>query len=475
MKTKQDKYIDLNQLPHNNNGTISWKDSVGATIDLFYNGKKHIIEILEYYGGMGCRLKIKLDDIVFDDIQAEKIKKIRFDELLYEPCYKYKTGDIVDNVLILEQCKIDTKTPLGNGIVHSKGYKCKCLIDGFEYYILEREWHGCLVCSNKCILKGVNDVATTNPELIELFLNKEDAYLYGSNSTKNIFVRCPLCGTVKQMKVCTLVELGYVTCDKCSDGVKYPNKFAHEFFNQLSGQYKEYIAEYSPDWANRYSYDNYIKLFDDTEIVVEMDGRFHYCGGDVHSQQTNDAIKDSLALNNNIIVIRINCDYGHIKKRFEHIKNNMIVSLANYFDLSNINWNKCNEAGISSIIFEVSKYYSNHPKIDLHKIAKHFCICMDTLYGYLRIGTELGMCVYIKDDENRNRKTKPVAMYDMNGNLINIYKSLNKLIDDCKNFDFHYRTIRRYLIENKDRPYKGYIFKYTTIEEYQQFYLVLNV
>ena len=45
-KAKQDKYIDLDQFPHDNNGKISWKDSVGIVVEFFYNGERHELEVL---------------------------------------------------------------------------------------------------------------------------------------------------------------------------------------------------------------------------------------------------------------------------------------------------------------------------------------------------------------------------------------------------------------------------------------------
>lgn len=61
MLAEQKKYIDLNQLPHKSDGTISWKDSVGVKIEFFYNDKRHILEILEYDRTQKKHLKVKID------------------------------------------------------------------------------------------------------------------------------------------------------------------------------------------------------------------------------------------------------------------------------------------------------------------------------------------------------------------------------------------------------------------------------
>lgn len=469
MKVKQDKYIDLSQFVYNKNGCISWKDSEGIIAEFFYNGKRHELEILEYLKEKHCRLKIRVDDVIFDDVSSAKIKNLSFDDLFYEVIYKYNIGDIVEDALILEQCRIKIKTPQGTGLVQTKAYKCKCLIDNHEYIVLENQWHKCPVCSNQIVIKGTNDVGTTNPELVSLFLNEEDAYTHTKGSGKKVSVRCPYCGKIKQMKVFELTTYGYVTCDRCADRICYPNKFSHELFRQLSNQYDEYIIEYSPDWANKYSYDNYIRLSDNKEIIVEMDGRFHFEGKLLNLRKFNDSAKDSLAADRNIIVIRVNCDYGYVCNRYNYIKNNIITSLQNYFDLSGVNWDKCNEAGLSNMVHDVSIYYNEHPYMSLQKIADHFHVCMDTLYGYLNAGSASGLCSYVKFDPKRTKNSKPVSVHNVNGDFIGIYKSLKEIETIFVNEYLKSSTIQKHLLSKENKPYKGYIFNYVSYEEYWEY------
>lgn len=49
---------------------------------------------------------------------------------------------------------------------------------------------GCPYCDGKKILKGFNDLATTNPEVVDLLLDKEDAYKYAAKSNKKVFWKC---------------------------------------------------------------------------------------------------------------------------------------------------------------------------------------------------------------------------------------------------------------------------------------------
>ena len=463
MKAKQDKYIDLMQFPHNGKGQISWKDSVGTVAEFFYNGERHELEILERINKN--HLKIRVDDIVIEKAHPDKITKLMFKNLFYKPNYDYDVGATINNLVILEQCIVKR-----NG-VNAKAYRVKCLVDGYEFVSNEinlRNGHGCPVCSSTIVVKGINDIATTDPRLAKLFVDKNDTYKYSRKSDAEVIVECPNCHCRKTMKISQLTLLGHVSCNMCSDGVSYPNKFAHELFSQLSGQYIEYKYEYSPDWAKTYFYDNYIKLYDGREIVVEMDGGFHYKDGYYKNfKPTNDAAKDELCKENDIIMIRINCDYIQVDSRFEYIKTNTEHSLNSYFDLSHVDWDKCDVAGNSSLFKQVINYYNHNKKVSLHDIASHFDINIETLYRYLRSAERLGMCTYIRNDQNRINNSQPIAMYTLDGDLIGIYKSTRIIEESFPEKDFRRESIRQNMHMNK--PYKGYVFKPASYEEYLAF------
>ena len=469
MKAKQNKYIDLNQFVHKN-GKISWKDSVGIVAEFFYNGERHELEILEQVSK--DYFKIRVDDIILENEHRDKIKKLMFSKLFYKPDYFYNVGDIINGLKIIEQCKTEKKSPRGIGIVNVKAYKVKCVKDGYEFVSDEwnlRNGHGCPVCSQKSTIIGFNDVASTNPELKMFFANPDDMYKYPRTSKAKVEVVCPNCKTRKYMIVDELVKRGYVTCDKCSDNISYPNKFAHELFSQLIKQYSYYEYEYSPDWANNYLYDNYIELINGDKIIVEMDGAFHYndCNRDIKNIRHNDLEKDILCKSHNITMIRIDCNYKRIQQRFSYIKENIVRELSDYLDLSYVDWDKCNTAGLSSSMYDVIDFYNNNPKLGLRDIAKHFDICMETMYRYLHTGEELGLCVYVRSDSKRKKDSNPVAMYDINNNLIGIFKSTKEIEDKFPDKKFNHTSMWSYC--RKEKLYKGYVFKYVSYDEYLSF------
>ena len=104
MKTN-DKYIDMNQFPHNKNGTISWKNSVGIIADFSIYDKIHKIEILEV---ADCaHIKVRIDKDIVKTVQSNDIINLFFEKLFYESTYRYNIGDIIDSIEILDKTKIE--------------------------------------------------------------------------------------------------------------------------------------------------------------------------------------------------------------------------------------------------------------------------------------------------------------------------------------------------------------------------------
>lgn len=432
-------------------------------IYFYYNGIKHIMVILNRIDKN--YFNITIDNTIFIKSHITAIKNANFDHLFYQPCYFYNIGDIVrGTILILNRFQKEKRTNLGTGICHEKTYKCKCLIDNYIFESSEQSLkneHGCPVCSNKIIVKGINDISTTDPNLIGLFVNKDDAYTHSRKSMEIVNVKCPNCGEERYMRISELTKSQRVICHQCSDGISYPNKFAHCVFNQLSDQYEEYIYEYSPDWASKFRYDNYIVLNNGEKIIVEMDGGFHKLKNSKFCN--NDMDKNELALNNSCQIIRIDCDYDKTENCFDYIKKNVISALSQYFDLSNIDWDLCNKHALSNFVYEVAEYYNSNKKLGLDDIAKHFKISEETLYNYLHIAEKLGLCVYIRNDSNRRKNSKPIAMYDLDMNLLGVYRAANVL--ESLNPTFKSRSIRRVLSKG-NHVYKNYYFRYASYEEY---------
>lgn len=124
-------------------------------------------------------------------------------------------------------------------------------------------------------------MATTNPELIPLLKNPDDAYKYKTNTNKKIYFICPVCGN-ELYKTGNEVYMHGLQCKYCSDGFSYAEKFMKSILSQLG---INYIHQYNPGWARPYRYDFYFEL-DDKKYIIEMDG------GIGHGNFTRDGKQD---------------------------------------------------------------------------------------------------------------------------------------------------------------------------------------
>jgi hypothetical protein len=186
------------------------------------------------------------------------------------------------------------------------------------------------------------------------------------NSKKKFNVQCIDCGNIYNMDVATIVRNAGVPCI-CKDTISYPNKLSYYLFDFLvnDGQADYHESEYSPDWAGRYRYDNYI-IKGQKEYLVEMDsslghGNKTFYGTKDIEGKVRDTIKDDLAKKHNIELIRIDC----YVPRIDYIKKSILSSpLIEVFDLFNIDWELLDERATKNI----------HKKICLDYASKEYSI-----------------------------------------------------------------------------------------------------
>ena len=105
--------------------------------------------------------------------------------------------------------------------------------------------------------------------------------------------------------------------------------------------------------------------------------------------QERDKIKNELAANHNIKMIRIDCQ----KSEANYIKEKILCSeLSSIFDLSNIDWDLCNREALNSLVKQVCDLYKDgYRNIDIENKLK---ISKKTVTKYLKLGNELGWCKY---------------------------------------------------------------------------------
>lgn len=320
---------------------------------------------------------------------------------------------------------------------------------------------GCPYCANKAVWVGYNDMWTTAPEIAGLLACPEDGYKYTKCSGQKVYFKCPDCGDIS-FKAISKVYKGGLKCQKCSDGISYPNKLARTLLSQLPVQNVEY--EYTPKWADLYKYDNYFE-YDNKKYILEMDGIQHFEEVKIYKRSLEatrvaDNKKDEMAQEHDICIIRIDCSVSDIG----YIKESIDKSLLNeVFDLSHINWKMCDEMAQKNIAKEVCYAYHAGQRSTI-ELSKIFGVSRNTVETYLKMGTTFKWCNYSRkiSDELRGRKRgRPVVAINQNGDIEHYfngcYTDIGK-IKSCysiKNIDVKIRKSCQ-----TRQPYKDVNFRY---------------
>lgn len=405
------KFYDDN-LPKKKNNRISWEDSVNCNFSIRYNEEIYNFTIIKY-DKVTKNVYFTYNEKEFHLHRSSLLKcNIGFIIGYFTKNYKYSINDIVNGYKILEYTqKIDK-----NG-KHNKAYKVICIKDGYVTIVREQNLYrgiGCPVCANNIVVRGINDVWTTNPELAKLMADKNDAYKYCENSTALIDWKCPNCKTIIRQKAINYIKRKMnVCCPMCNDGYSYPEKIMSNILSFLNIDFKyHYRIEnktfmfknklYRPEYDFYFEYKN-------KKYIIEMDGDFH---NKVHSRskltlaeiKQIDKEKDLLASKNNIELIRIDCRYSNYDYIFESIQNSKLNDL---FDLSSIDKFEINKKACLSRMIETCNMYMTKTK-NLHTISKTLSIPYNTVYEYLKRGSNINMCDY---NPNYNRKYKKIFRF----------------------------------------------------------------
>ena len=422
-------------------------------------------------------------------------------------------------------------------------YKIQCNICGFtsekyylnnsehkfidEYWIIEgniNRGKGCPCCSNKIVVSGINDICTTDSWMTKYFQGgKQESSKYISGSTLRIFPICPDCGIIrnKSISIRDIKKFRSIGCN-CGDGNSYPNKFAYAVFRQIKNQLELYQNEYSPNWIGKCRYDNYF-IVNNKQYIVEMDGSLGH-GKNVYGGKKGecdkqgilrDRLKDDMANNHNITIIRINADISD----GDYLKNQMCKALSSIVDLSSINWQGVYEYAEKNLVKEVCEYYTNthlntyqmekdlgldrttiskylkkgnkigwanyknhvekkndnaikianlinqNPLITTSELSKNMKHGLPVIWCWIHRAEELKLCDYNYKDVHENNKRhygKSVEVYDKENNYINTYSCVSHLSDiSMSEFNVNFQTQNIYAVINGNKKsYKGFIFKY---------------
>lgn len=494
--------VFLDELPRwesgSNKGKINWKESIGHKVSYIYNDKNGEIEIVNYKKETQDLFIISQDEkfkIKTYDFVKSKISKIigkRTKE------FKIEIGTVLkddkrDLMIIDREYREYIHKPTKEGRIYKqniKYYKYKCNICGYddgwttESLLLNRK-DGCACCRGIITVPEINSIWITDRWMCNLGVSEKDAKKYTRGSGKKITVKCPDCGNKKEIPIDSIRGYKSINC-VCGDSYSYPEKFTIYILNQLGVDFKTQLNKTIFDWCDKYRYDFYLPNYN---VIIEVHGKQHYTNGfngvggkTVEEEQMNDKIKKELAINNGIKdenYIVIDCRYSEL----DYIKNSIINSKLNeLFDLSKVDWIKCEEFALKNIVKEVCSYWNdNNDNLTTGDLARFFKLSPNTVTKYLKKGSKLGWTLYnpkqemirvakINGQKSRERNSIPIAVIK-NGSIVgsfNSIKELSELSEEILGIKLN-RSCIGDVVRGKREYHKGFTFKYISDGEREDY------
>lgn len=443
MSKEKIRKVFLDDLPRKGS-RIDWKNSIGYKVPFIYDDIKGEVEIVDYIGENCLKIYYNTRYVI---IKTNNFKKCNLGEILYKKTNKFifEIGQVFKDdkrdLTIIDREYIKDK----NGRSR-KWYKYKCNLKkcGYVNWIEEshiKEGKGCTCCANQVAVLGINTIWDTDRWLVNLGVSEKDAKRYTPQSHKKITVKCPYCGSKKQNIISSIYRYKSISCT-CGDGFSYPEKLMYNILKQLNIELK---TQYSPKYLKPKNKKGFRKRSDfylpGYNLIVETDGKLGHRGGIVHSK-SDYSIEECIEIDkwkeeqhklHGVETIRINC----FESDMEYIKNNILTSkLSNYFDFSEVDWNKCDEyAWKSNLKYEICNYWKNKKDVETVKsLSIKFELSASTISEYLKKGTKHGWCEYDPKEEMRKNSSKngksnskKVEIFSGIGESLGVFTSIREL------------------------------------------------
>ena len=328
--------------------------------------------------------------------------------------FTYQIGDVVNGIRLVNR-RINTETVTSNRLktkqyIHTVrqyqyicqqcGFDCRNggYVDGVfieEYWVKEESINNnvqCACCRSAIVVPGINDVATTHPDIVKFFVDKTLASKYPKGSNQQVMTECPNCGLAhtSARSINNLTYSGPPECIRCGDTISYPEKFMYFLLKQLN---VDFCFHKTFDWSRnvehinaklsgKKEYDFYIPQFN---AIIETHGSQHYekCNftyRTLEEEKENDLIKQELAIRNGMVYIAIDCRKSNKQWIFQNIINSKLNDLVN---LDEVNWNKIHSDTLSGIKLQVVNDKINNPQKLISELAKEYGIYPSTVRQWL--------------------------------------------------------------------------------------------
>jgi very-short-patch-repair endonuclease len=478
--SKRIRNINLSDLPLCNNG-VDWKNSIGYKVSFVYEYTIGELEIIEHLGQH--LIKVKYEDEIFT-MYTWDIKHCHLGRYLnyITNNFRIEIGEIFKSEK-RDLTILDREIRYNKNNERQKWYKyicnkCQYIDWKIENSILTQKT-GCPCCqdySHLVLRQGVNDIATTEPWMIKYFINKDDATKYIKTSNTKVDMICPFCGKIHHKSINLLRANKGLAC-VCTDKKSYNEKFIYSLLEQLN---IEFLDEVKFDWCVfksyskiKYTFGKYDFVIENMKIIIECDGNWHNIDNNISGQtkeESNyiDNKKDELAKNNGYKVIRIDCR----NTDYDYIKDNILNSeLKLIFDLSQVDFIKCDAFAQNNLAKIICEYYKKHD-LSVKDLVKIFKLYKDTVRRYLHKGTDFGWCNYDKSNE-LSKARKGIPTYN---NRVPIKcNELDKYFMCANDFKYWYEQNYNKVVNTahlcdvcngKRKTHLGLTFKYITRSEF---------
>ena len=273
--------------------------------------------------------------------------------------------------------------------------------------------NGCPYCSNQKVLKGFNDMWTTNPKQASLLLNKEDGFKYMQSSGAFVDWKCSCGEIIKHKRINSINRFG-LSCPKCSDGITYPEKFMYMLLKELNINFNYQLTSSTFTWIGSKRYDFHIPKFN---MIIETHGSQHYQQArgtygknkTLAEEQENDRQKMDIAMKNNIsYYIVVDCRESNA----EFIKNSILNSkLLELLDLNNVNWQDVALKAEQSLVFVASELWNKNKA--MFEIINEMKLSRTAVASFLKKGNELGICNYTPSESRKRSQRKSRELQKM--------------------------------------------------------------
>lgn len=420
------------------------------------------IEVVERYMGSTTKIKhkCKIDGYQWSVTPASV--------LFGSGCPKCAKRAPIDHdtyVSLLRECNASIEV-LGRYIDKMTPIRHRCIIDGHEWNVSPScllSGFGCPVCGKRIIgnpPEYKNSIwASEHREYFSKYMTEEQMKSYMPNSCKKINVPCCDCGYTKNIRIADLLRYGF-SCQKCGDGISYPNKFGRAFISQFN--VNNVIYEYAPEWlvvnGNQCFYDIYFE-YNNKSYIIEMDGglghgnRAFNCINSDTEGLFRDIEKDKLASLHDIDVVRIDAK----ESNKEYIKSSIMNScLPNIlcFQENDINWEECDRFATLKFVFIASDLWKSG--LSIYDISKSLQIHHDTTTRYLKRGNNLGICDYSKEESRKRAGKQRSGAKNINARKVICLKDkivYDTLTDAAKTNNLHITTIIKHCKKQQNFMY----------------------